>query len=49
MQGLKQWIDEIIHGPIPKNCGGYQQKSIGENEYLVRPAPCHERDAIRRY
>ena len=48
MTELKNWLDEIINGPLPKYCHGPSEDQIKVEEYLVRPIPCHEKDAIRR-
>ena len=48
MKDLKKWIDDIIYGSVPKHCYGTNEEfKIRKEEYLVRHAPCHEKDAIR--
>jgi hypothetical protein len=43
------WVDDIIQGPLPKYCHGPPEDTIKNEEYLIRSAPCHEKDAIKRY
>ena len=49
MTKLRIWLDEIINSPLPKYCHGPSENQIKVEEYLVRPAPCHDKEAIRRY
>ena len=48
LEELKVWVDDIIQGPLPKYCHGPPEDTIKNDEYLIRSAPCHEKDAIKR-
>ena len=37
-----------IEGPLPKYCHGPPEDTIKNDEYLIRSAPCHEKNAIKR-
>ena len=48
MTELRNWLNEVITGPLPKYCSGPSEDQIEIEQYLVRPAPCHKKEAIRR-